>query len=160
MLRGLFVSLEIFESIFSGGISGSVILLDTDASGFMEKNGIEFMEEIEFQFSNPEGRTLSFKGFMNGIRDETIKQQKKMYTIDFCSKAVRENDKQFVTKAFKNAKPGAIAGEMSDLLLTDLVQKGTRSGLPMNYVASRKKPLEVMKYVMKHAVTDNSSLSS
>ena len=62
---------------------------------------IEFIEEIEFAFKNANGDTLEFKGFLNGLRNEVIKDSIRYYTADFTSEAVRKNEQTRVVKAFK-----------------------------------------------------------
>ena len=155
---GLFVSVEIYESIYLGGVTGSITIFDTDAVKFIEKNEIEFIEEISLAFTNASGEEMEFEGFMNGLRDETVKEQKKMYTIDFSSKAVRKNEMEFVTKPYKNEKPESIADEISELLETEVDSKGSGEG--MTFLGSRKKPLDIMRYVMSHGVTTDSSVTN
>ena len=46
----VFVNIEIFENIFIGGVTGSISIFDTDSLSFIEKNEIEFIEEISFAF--------------------------------------------------------------------------------------------------------------
>jgi hypothetical protein len=155
---GVFVSVEIYESIYLGGVTGSVTIFDTDAVKFIEKNEIEFIEEISLSFSNASGEDMEFEGFMNGLRNETVKEQKKMYTIDFSSKAVRKNEMTFLTKPYKNEKPESIASEIAEVLETEVDSKGSGEGL--TFLGSRKKPLDIMRYVMSHGVTTKSSVTN
>ncbi len=157
-ISGLFVTLNIFENIYIGGVTGSVTIMDTDGTGFIEKNQIEFIEEIEISVKNAEGDKLEFEGYMNGLRDEQVYQQKRSYTIDFSSKSVRKNESNFITKRFNNEKPESIAEEMAKKLGSKVDTK--QSGEPLNFLGSRKKPLDIMKYVMSHAVTQNSQVNA
>jgi hypothetical protein len=157
-IMGLFVSLDIFESIYMGGVTGSLTIMDTDGTGFIEKNEIEFIEEIDFSFKNANGDKLEFEGFMNGLRDEKVFQQKRYYTIDFNSKAVRKNETNFITKKFDNEQPEGIAQEMAEKLESEVDSKG--QGEPLTFLGSRKKPLDIMKYVMSHSVTQNSTVNA
>ena len=44
----IFVSLELFENIFIGGVTGSISIIDSDSLSFIEKNEIEFIEVFVF----------------------------------------------------------------------------------------------------------------
>ena len=111
-ITGLFVNIELFENIFIGGVTGSIIIFDSDSQNFIEKNEIEFIEDISFTFKNADGVELKFEGVMNGLRNELVKEQKKMYVIDFTSKAVRQNEMVSINKAFRDVQPNEIVREM------------------------------------------------
>ena len=152
----IFINIEIFENIFLGGVTGSLSIFDSDSLQFIDKNEIEFVEEIKFSFKNAYGDELKFEGLMNGLRDEIIGKQKKTYIIDFTSKCVRENEMQFVNKAFKNSKPEDIIQEMNEKMGGKEIDTGNSqtTGQPLTWVAGNRKPLDVIKYVVNHAVTD------
>ena len=76
-VRGIFLGLEIYENIVLGGITGRITIFDTDAVSFIEKNGIQFNEEISFNIVSASDEELDFTGWMNGVMDEMTKQQKK-----------------------------------------------------------------------------------
>ncbi len=153
----IFVSIEIFENIFLGGVTGSISIFDTDSLQFVDRNEIEFIEEIKFSFKNAYGDELKFEGLMNGLRDEIIGKQNKTYVIDFTSKSVRNNEMNFVNKAFKGVKPEDVIQEMTEMI-TDKSEidmgSAAQKGLPLTWVAGNRKPLDVIKYVVNHAVTD------
>ena len=102
---GLFFSISIFENIYSPVITGSIIIMDSDGARFIEDNNIEFIEPVTFSFKNAANQTLEFEGILNGLRNEEVKNAKKIYTIDFTSISVRENEKKFITKSFKDQAP-------------------------------------------------------
>ena len=156
---GLFSSISIFENIYSPVITGSIVIMDSDGARFIEEYDIEFIEEIEFSFKNANDETLEFKGFLNGMRNEMIKNQKKMYTIDFTSKAVRENEKVFVTKRFNNVAPEDIAKEMVEKI-GGTEDQWIGSGKPMSFLGTRKRPTKIIEYVLTHGVTEKSSASN
>ena len=153
----IFVNIEIFENIFIGGVTGSISIFDTDSLSFIEKNEIEFIEEISFAFKNADGVEIKFDGYMNGLRDEITNKQKKVYVIDFTSKTVRENEMVFINKAFKNQSPETIVREMVEKLseeqTIDYGSSGSSAeGEPLTWVAGNRKPLDVIKYVVNHGV--------
>ncbi len=151
----IFMNIEIFENIFIGGVTGSISIFDSDSLSFIEENEIEFNEEIKFAFKDPMGNELRFEGLMNGIRDEMTKNQKKIYVIDFTSKSVRKNEMKFINKRFKDMTPEDIVKEMSNELegSLDYGSGGVGSGEKLNWVAGNRKPLDVIKYVVNHGVT-------
>ena len=155
---GLFQSIEIFENIFIGGVTGSITIFDSDGVNFIEKNQIEFNEEIKFRFRNAEDEEISFEGVMNGVRGEHVKNQVKIYTIDFTSNAVRKNELNLVSKSYKNVKPEEVIREMvEDKLESELIMSNLPvNGENMNWTAGNRKPLDVIKYVLNHGVTENS----
>jgi len=156
-VRPLLVKFEIFENIYIPAITGSIVLLDTDGAGFIEEFDIEFVEDIDVSFTNALGDSLKFKGKLNGLSGETMKDSKRMYNIDFTSDYVRTNEATFVTKRFKNTNPEDVVEE----LLMDKIQARAADirgeGIPMNFLASRRKPFDVIKYVCTHGVTTDSS---
>ena len=158
----VFINMELFENIFIGGVTGSISILDSDSLGFIEENDIEFIEEINFSFKNSDGVEMRFEGYMNGLRDETTKNQNKIYVIDFTSKTVRENEMVFINKAFKNQSPETIVREMVGKLSEDqTIDYGSTGsgdeGEKLTWVAGNRKPLDVIKYVVNHGVKGSAS---
>ena len=156
-VRALLVKFTIFENIYIPAMTGSIQLLDTDGAGFIEEYDIEFIEDIEVSFSNSLGDVLEFKGKLNGLRGEIVKESKRTYSIDFSSDYVRTNESTFVTKRFKNVNPEDVVDE----ILLDKVKARAADirgvGVPMNFLASRRKPFDVIKYVCTHGVVTDSS---
>lgn len=151
---GLFVNIEIFENIFIGGVTGSITIMDTDSQNFIEKNKIEFIEDISFTFINANDVELKFEGVMNGLRNEIVKNQKKIYVIDFTSKSVRKNEMTFVNKAFRDVLPQEIVKEMVENLDSELITGNNNTNAePMTWVSGNRKPLDVIKYVLNHAIS-------
>ncbi len=155
--RALLVKFVIFENIYIPAMTGSIELLDTDGAGFIEENDIEFVEDIEVSFTNALGDVLEFKGKLNGLSGEIMKESKRLYSIDFSSDYVRTNESTFVTKRFKNVNPEDVVDE----ILLDKVEAKAADirgeGIPMNFLASRRKPFDVIKYVCTHGVVTDSS---
>ena len=69
-IRGLFVSLSIFENIYSPLVTGELVIQDTDGAGFIEENGIEFIEPITIKMKNANGDVLEFEGVLNKLKNE------------------------------------------------------------------------------------------
>ena len=156
-VRALLIKFAIFENIYIPAMTGSIELLDTDGAGFIEENGIEFVEDIEVSFTNSLGDVLQFKGKLNGLSGEIVKESKRLYSIDFASDYARTNESTFVTKRFKNVNPEDVVEE----ILMDKIEARAADirgvGVPMNFLASRRKPFDVIKYVLTHGVTTDSS---
>lgn len=150
-VRGLMFALSIYENIYTPVITGSIVIVDSDGAGFIEEQRIEFIEPIKFSFKNADGDTLEFEGLLNELRNEAIKDSLKFYTLGFTSKAVRKNEETYVVKAYKDAKPQDIVSEMAEKLGGQVDSKA--QGLPMNYVGSRRRPIDVIKYVLTHGLT-------
>ena len=149
---GLFQSIEIFESIYSTAITGTITIFDTDYTGFIEKYEIEYIEPFSFTFSNALDEVLEFEGYLSGLRNEVVKQKNKLYAIDFVSQSIRNDDEVFITKAYKEELPEDIIVEMVDIIDGDGDKKGIIGrGEPMNFVSGRRKPTKVMSYVCNHA---------
>ena len=104
-VSSLFISIDIYENIFSGGVTGNIALYETDAVKFIEDNDIQFIEPISLQFMNANEEEFIFDGVINGYQDNTTIGQKRVYILDFISKTVRKNEMVFVTKPFDNSKP-------------------------------------------------------
>ena len=151
-VTGLFMAISIYENIFSPVITGNITIFDTDGSRFVEDNEIEFIEDIKFSFKNANDDVLEFEGVLNGLTNKIIKDSKKIYNIDFTSKAVRKNEATFISKAYRDKRPEEIVREMMGKLGSQ-EDRFEGFGLPMTFNASRKRPTEVIKYVLTHAVT-------
>jgi hypothetical protein len=158
-VRNLFISIDIYENIFSGGVTGNIALYETDAVKFIEDNDIQFIEPISLQFTNANDETFMFEGVINGYQDNTTIGQKRVYILDFVSKTVRKNEMVFVTKPFSNEKPEDIAQQMSDALESEQVDiKG--EGEPLTFLPPNMKPLDVMRYVIDHGITQKATVSN
>ncbi len=158
-VRALLIKFAIFENIYIPAMTGSIELLDTDGAGFIEENGIEFVEDIEVSFTNSLGDSLQFKGKLNGLKGEMVKDSKRLYSIDFASDFARTNESTFVTKRFKNVNPEDVVEEMlKDKIKADKIDIKAQ-GVPMNFLGSRRKPFDVIKYVCTHGSTTDSSYS-
>ena len=155
-----FVSLAIYENIFIPAVTGSIILLDTDGGSFLEKSKIEYTEDINFTFRNAKQETLEFEGHLTGLRNEGSKDSKKMYIIDFASKSVRKNEEEFVVKRFKDMAPQDIVSEMLKDKLDAEPKDLKGEGLPMNFLGSRRKPIDIIKYVCTHGVSQAGKASA
>ena len=159
---GLFESIEIFENIGLAGVTGSITLIDTDGAegeeSFFEANDIQFCEPIEFTFTNALDETLEFKGKLNNLRGEVYQTPRRIYTIDFVSEAVHKNEMIFVHKKFKDQSPNTIITEMVDLLESSVTTK--TDGDNMTFLGSNRKPFQIAKYVVNHAVTPESEVTN
>lgn len=154
----LFVSVDIFENIYLGGITGSVTIMDTDGGKFLEETKIEFIEPFSFAFKSASDERIEFEGVLSGLRNETTSMSTKTFVIDFSSNGVRNNEMKFVTKKWDEVSPEEVAEEMAKELDTEIDVKG--QGEPLSFVSSRMKPLQVMRYVLNHGVTTNSSVTT
>lgn len=155
-VTGMFVNIAIFENIYIPIISGNITMLETDGGEFMEKKGIEFTEEFSMEFTNALDEKLVFEGKLNGVKQEVTKDNKRMYLIEFAANQNNINEQRFVTKRFKNVKPEDVVSEMIKRLEGEEDQIiGT--GEPMNFLGSRRKPCDIIKYVLTHGVTTESS---
>lgn len=155
---GLFDSINLYENIYSPTITGNITMIDSDYANFIEKHNIEGIETIEFEFANALNEVLSFSGFLNGMRDRIIKNQKIFYVFDFHSKAIRENECTFITERFVDQPPQDIVGKMVDKM-GGSVDKFIGQGLNMNFLGSRRRPSDIIKYVLTHGVTTSAKVS-
>lgn len=149
---GLFLSLSIYENIFSPVITGNIQIFETDSAKFVEDNNIEFIEEIKFSFKNANDDLLEFEGHLNGLTNKMIKDSKKIYNIDFTSKAVRKNEANFISKSYRDERPESIVREMMETLEGE-EDKFDGKGLPMSFTSSRRRPTDVIRYVLTHGIT-------
>lgn len=152
---GLFMGIELFENIFIGGVTGSITIMDNDGVSFIEKNKIEFVEEISFTFENADGHEIKFEGFMNGLRNEMTSNQIKTYVIDFTSKSVRKNEMTFINRAFRDMSPEEIIRPMVENKLDSklITGKNNNDGEKMTWVAGNRKPIDIIRYVINHGIS-------
>ena len=156
-MMSFFVKLSIYENIYIPTVTGDITLLETDGGEFMEKEGIEFTEEIEVSATNALDQELSFKGVCCGVRGEMTKDSKRVYMVEFSSMTARKNESNFVTKRFNNIKPQDVVQEMLDKKIeTEGETELLADGEPMNFLGSRRKPFDIIKYVCTHGVTSDS----
>ena len=156
---GLFQAISIYENISSPVVTGNILLLETDRTQFVTRYNIEGSEEIEFEFTNANGDVLSFTGVLNGLTNKSVQDWKTTYNFNFSSTTSRENEKNFITKRFNNESPQSIIEQMIEKLggETDDVEA---TGKPMSFVAGRRRPTDVIKYVLTHGVATNGSPSA
>ena len=154
-ISAIFTGLEIFENIFIPAVSGSITFLDTDGAGFVENYDIEFNERFKFSITSATDETIEFDGFLNGLRAETTKGNKKVYTADFSTKELRENEKKFICKKFDET-PEAVVSTMINEIGGQLNSSVGSQGQSMTFVASRWKPLKVINYVLQRGVAGDS----
>jgi hypothetical protein len=154
-IQGIFMSISIYEDIYRPCITGNIVLTDgdgaTDQGSYIEKEGIEFIEPIEFEFKNASGEVIQFKGVLNGLRNEVVKNSMRFYTIDFTSESVRKNESTWIVKSYRDQAPEEIVTEMVEKLGGEL--ETNAKGKKMNYLGSRKRPTDVIKYVLTHGLT-------
>ena len=150
-VRGIFSAVSIFEDIYRPCVTGNIVITDSDGAKFIEEQKIEFIEPISLKFKAANGETLEFEGVLNGLRNETVIGAIKNYCIDFTSKSVRKNEQTFVTNSYKETNPEEIVKEMVKKLDGDL--KTSARGKQMNYLGSRKRPVDIIKYVLTHGLT-------
>ncbi len=154
-VQGIFMSISIYEDIYRPCVTGNIVLTDgdgaTDQGSYIEKEGIEFIEPIEFEFKNASGEVIQFKGVLNGLRNEVVKNSMRFYTIDFTSESVRKNESTWVVKSYRDQAPEEIVTEMVEKLGGEL--ETNAKGKKMNYLGSRKRPTDVIKYVLTHGLT-------
>lgn len=155
---GLYISIEIFESIYMPAITGSITLADTDVSNFVETYKIEGIEPIELMFTNALNEKLMFKGFLNGMRDKITKNQNTIYTFDFHSQTIRKNEQEFITERFDQEKPEDIVTRMIKKIGGD-IDKLTGTGQPMSFLGSRRRPNKIIEYILRNAVSGNASVA-
>ena len=136
-------------------MTGNILLTDTDGAtdqgSFIEKNNIEFIEPISLQFKNASGETLQFEGVLNGLRNEYMKSGLKYYLVDFSSESVRKNEQTFVTESFRDTSPQAIVQQMIQKVGGNL--ESSASGKNMQYLGARRRPLDIVKYVCTHGLS-------
>ena len=156
-VTGLFFSLTLFEDIYRPAVTGNIVITDSDGAKFIEESRIEFLEEISFTFKDANGEMLEYTGVMNGLRNEYVDGPIKFYTVEFSSKSVRKNEQTFVVKSFKETNPEDIVDEMIQLLDGELNTQAR--GLQMNYLGSRRRPVDIIKYVLTHGVVQGASAS-
>lgn len=154
-IMGLFMNMEIYENIFIPLVTGSITFLDTDGGGFVEEKQIEFNEEFGFTIRSASGDTMNFKGVLNGVQSEVSQGNKKVYTVDFTSAEMRENDQTFINERIDDT-PQAIIQKMIEKIGGEIEVKGSE-GKRMEMVASRWKPLHVNKYVLTHGVGEKAT---
>ena len=155
-VTGLFIGLEYFESIFTPASGGTLLIYDTDGAGLRTRYELEFIEEIEFEFTNARDEKLEFKGVMNGIRNESVFQQKKMFCIDFTTEQVRKNEGNFVYKAFRNLTPEEISKEMVEKIGGKIDDSGwVGKGQKMTFLGARKRPNEVIRTCLTGGIAED-----
>lgn len=155
---GLTISVDIYENIYSPTITGSIVMFDVDSTNFIENNKIEGSESFEIRFDNAKEETLTFKGLLNGMRNRVVNGSKITYTFDFYSTPLRKNEGNFVVERFKNETPKSIVERMIDRI-GGKVDQFVGDGLPMNFLGSRKRPTDIIRYVLTHGVTNSSKVT-
>ena len=115
---------------------------------------------FEFTFTNSRDEELAFSGYLNGQRNKTQDGANVIYTFDFTTEQVQKNEGEFVTKRFNEEKPEDVVDEMLKRIEGGDhggVDKMEAKGEPISFVGGRKRPTDVIGYVLKHAVMTSGS---
>lgn len=156
-ISALFMNLEIYENIFIPAVAGSVTFMDVDGAGFVEEFEIEFNEEFMFKIDAGTESEITFKGFLNGLGSEVTQGGKKLYTVDFTTKEMRENEKTFMSEKIEET-PQDVAKKMVEKIGGTLKAEGN-AGEKMTFVASRWKPLKCVNYTLQRGVSGEAKAS-
>ena len=124
---------------------------DEDLYDLVEEKRNELMEPITLKVKAENGERVECEGVLNGLRNETVIVAIKTYCIDFTSKSVRKNEQTYMTGPFKETNPEEIVKKMVEKLGGQL--KTNARGKQMNYISSRKRPVDIIKYVLTHGLT-------
>ena len=157
-IQGIFMNLEIFENIFISGVSGILTFMDVDGNGFVEENEIEFNEPFTFSIESSAEETMKFEGVLNGLQGEITKGEKKIYTVEFCTENLRNNEKTFVSEKMDKS-PQEVIQQMIEKIDGTLNSSGA-SGEKMQFLASRWHPLKVVNYVLQRGVSGESKATA
>lgn len=151
---GLTLNIDIHENIFTSVVVGSISIMDSDGAKFIEDNKIEFNEDFEFSFEGAgSDNTIIFKGVLNGLRSETTRDATKIYTIDFTTKELRSNEETFITKKFLDEKPeDVLTYTLQEKLGAQEIDVSGVTGMPMEFLGSRRKPFWIIKHVLTNGV--------
>lgn len=154
-VAGLFKQISLYENILRPVITGSIVMSDSDGASFIQKNQIEGNEDFAFNATNAKGEELSFSGVLNGQRNKVQDGANVLYTFDFTTEQVEKNEGAFVTKRFNEEKPEDVVSEMLKRIgggQHSNMDKMQAQGEPISFVGGRKRPTDVIGYVLKHAV--------
>ena len=98
---------------------------------------------------------MNFSGYLNGLRDKVQDTSHVMYTFDFTTEQVQKNEGEFVTKRFNEQKPEDIITEMVERITGgphSEMDISAAQGEPMSFLGSRRRPTDIIGYILKHAV--------
>lgn len=152
---GLLSQISVYENVLRPVITGSFVMVDSDGARFIQENDIEGNEVFSFTFTNALGEELYFNGYLNGLRNKVQDGANVLYTFDFTTEQVQRNEGQFVTKRFNEVLPEDIITEMVERIEggdhSD-IERIVAEGEPISFTGSRKRPTDIVGYVLKHSV--------
>lgn len=157
---GLLKQVSIYENVFRPVIAGSIVLMDSDGASFIQQYKIEGNEEFNFTFTNSRDEELNFSGYLNGQRNKVQDGANVIYTFDFTTEQVQKNEGEFVTKRFNEEKPEDVVEEMLKRIEGgdhSQMDKMEAKGEPISFTGGRKRPTDIIGYVLKHAVMNSGS---
>lgn len=159
-VAGLLKQVSLYENIRRPVIAGSIVLMDGDDASFIEQYKIEGNEEFNFVFTNARNEELNFSGYLNGLRNKAQDTSHVMYTFDFTTEQVQKNEGVFVTKRFNEAKPEDVITEMVERITGgphSQMDMSAAQGEPMSFLGSRRRPTDIIGYVLTHAIMTSGS---
>ena len=154
---------NIFESMFSGAITGSMVLADT--TNLIGTLPIQGTERLSFKLSTPGQPTIDCtdeSGHPMHIYKLTDKQQAKdgmqVYVLHFCSREFLRNLRTKVSKAYSGRLDQMVSSIMNDEELIDtrkdLFFQKTRN--QDKIVMPNKRPFSAISMLCKRAMADDS----
>jgi hypothetical protein len=115
------VEINYFEDIYSGAITGALIL--NDSNGFLNKLSFNGNEFLMLSFGKPgfNTRKISKVFKIYSVSDRQLaKEQNENYVLNFCSEELSLSEQYKISKSYRNQK---ISDIVSDILLKQLLVK-------------------------------------
>jgi hypothetical protein len=165
-LRSIFVTISVYEDIFSPCLTGNVRVIDS--SGLFDNLPIIGEEQIRLSFesTDPDNQVTFSKTFdvyeISNI--EILKERQKSYTIKFFSPEMTRNLDTYVAKSYKGFTADAIVRSIMTSpapygVASDKELRTNKAKYEENLVVPYWRPFDVISFLQGRAISDSNEFA-
>jgi hypothetical protein len=155
-----FVSASIYESIFTPGIVGDIVVLDTDDQlGQLEISGDE---TIEMSFQAPGGELAEYTFALHMLDDvrQTSGQKSKTYTLKIVSEEALHSKTNYIQKSYNTQISGIVQDIFQNYMMSEKNIDVEETKGSQKIVIGHHNPYKAVDMIRRRAVSNENNSSA
>jgi hypothetical protein len=159
-LASSFVSASIFESIFTPGIIGDIVVLDTDDQlGQLKMTGDE---TVELSFKAPGGESAKYKFALHALDDlkSSGSQKSKMYTLKVVSEEALHSKTNYIQKSFNSTISDMVKDIHKNFMKSEKEIEVEETKGKQKIIISHQNPYKATDVVRRRGISNENKSSS
>jgi hypothetical protein len=156
-----FVSIDIYESVFTPGIVANITI--NDADDFINNQKIAGGEEVSIAFRPPGMDTAEYKFIVNSIKDTSSPpgQHSKSYVVECVSEEVANARDKYVSKQYDNKQFSAMVDDIFKEFIKSQKKLDIEETKGMQkYLVPTQKPFQAIDMIRRRSVSPDNQSSS